>query len=169
MNTTAAAIQANVTVATIRTWCRRGIIAATKQAGRWIIDTASLAHRITIGTWKKPVAKPITFTTQNMVAIGGNRWQRGDKDRVYLNNWWDFAGLEIDTYKSGNISSATWQGEYISNNDAGKILGSISKVYFDAADGNLHCQYGYGNLRSIPCEQVWDAIVTGVRTAIAAL
>ena len=49
MNTTTAALQANVTVATIRTWCRAGAVAAVKQAGRWIIDTASLARRITIG------------------------------------------------------------------------------------------------------------------------
>ncbi|MEU9436620.1 hypothetical protein [Streptomyces sp. NPDC048252] len=57
MNTTAAAIQANVTTDTMRTWCRRGVIAAVKQAGRWIIDTASLAHRIAIGamcTRKQP-------------------------------------------------------------------------------------------------------------------
>ena len=52
MNTTAAATQAGVTIATIRTWCRRGVIAATKTAGRWIIDAASLAHRITIGQYK---------------------------------------------------------------------------------------------------------------------
>nr|WSX25548.1 helix-turn-helix domain-containing protein [Streptomyces tubercidicus] len=57
MNTTAAALQAHVTVATIRTWCRRGIIAATKQAGRWIIDTASLARRLTIGALKRPSRK----------------------------------------------------------------------------------------------------------------
>jgi hypothetical protein len=49
MNTTTAAAQANVTVATIRTWCRRGVIAAVKTAGRWIIDAASLAARIAIG------------------------------------------------------------------------------------------------------------------------
>lgn len=49
MNTTAAALQASVTVATIRTWARRGVIAATKTAGRWVINTASLARRITIG------------------------------------------------------------------------------------------------------------------------
>ena len=54
MNTTAAALQANVAVATIRTWCRRGVITATKTAGRWIIDTASLATRITIGAMKRP-------------------------------------------------------------------------------------------------------------------
>lgn len=49
MNTTAAATQAGVTVATIRDWARRNIITATKRAGRWIIDAASLAHRIAIG------------------------------------------------------------------------------------------------------------------------
>ncbi|MGW2740531.1 hypothetical protein ACWC4D_40860 [Streptomyces sp. NPDC001288] len=54
MNTTAAALQANVTVATVRTWCRRGAVAAIKLAGRWIIDTASLAHRIAIGALKRP-------------------------------------------------------------------------------------------------------------------
>lgn len=52
MNTTAAAAQANVTVATIRTWCRNGVITATKRASRWIIDTASLAHRITIAAMR---------------------------------------------------------------------------------------------------------------------
>ncbi|MEW2070048.1 helix-turn-helix domain-containing protein [Streptomyces sp. NPDC007346] len=49
MNTTAAALQANVTVATIRTWARNGVIAATKIAGRWVINSVSLARRITIG------------------------------------------------------------------------------------------------------------------------
>ncbi|MFF1547174.1 helix-turn-helix domain-containing protein [Streptomyces sp. NPDC058291] len=49
MNTTTAAIQAGVTADTIRTWCRRGVITATKQAGRWTIDPASLARRIEIG------------------------------------------------------------------------------------------------------------------------
>lgn len=59
MNTTAAATQAGVTVATIRTWVRRGVIAAVKQAGRWVIDTASLAHRIAIGAMR---ARKATMT-----------------------------------------------------------------------------------------------------------
>lgn len=42
---TAAAAEAGVTVATIRTWCRRNVISAAKAAGRWVIDTASLARR----------------------------------------------------------------------------------------------------------------------------
>jgi hypothetical protein len=52
MNTAAAAIEANVTVETIHTWCRIGAVAALKQAGRWVIDAASLAHRIAIGQRK---------------------------------------------------------------------------------------------------------------------
>jgi hypothetical protein len=59
MNTTAAATEAHVTVATIRTWCRSGVIAAAKVAGRWIIDAASLAHRITIGAMKAPRTAPV--------------------------------------------------------------------------------------------------------------
>jgi hypothetical protein len=58
MNTTAAALQAGVTVATIRHWCRYGAVAAIKTAGRWVIDAASLAHRITIGTWRTTVTTP---------------------------------------------------------------------------------------------------------------
>ncbi|MFF4645006.1 hypothetical protein [Streptomyces sp. NPDC001389] len=65
MNTTAAATQAHVTVATIRTWARRGIVAATKTAGRWIIDAASLTRRIAIGALKRRIRKeaPMTEST----------------------------------------------------------------------------------------------------------
>lgn len=59
MNTTAAAAEAQVTVATIRTWCRRGVIAAAKTAGRWVIDTVSLARRIAIGAMRTRKATPV--------------------------------------------------------------------------------------------------------------
>ncbi len=53
MTTTITADQAariaRVTVDTIRTWARYGAVAATKQHGRWVIDTDSLVHRITLG------------------------------------------------------------------------------------------------------------------------
>lgn len=52
MDTTAAALQANVTTATIRTWCRRGVVTAIKQAGRWTVDASSLAARIVIGAMR---------------------------------------------------------------------------------------------------------------------
>ncbi|WP_433363907.1 helix-turn-helix domain-containing protein [Streptosporangium sp. CA-115845] len=56
MDTTAAATQAGVTVATIRTWCRKGVIAAIKLGGRWVIEAASLSRRIVLG------AKTVTIT-----------------------------------------------------------------------------------------------------------
>lgn len=46
MDATTAATKSKVTVATIRTWCRTGVITAVKTAGRWDIDHKSLrAHR----------------------------------------------------------------------------------------------------------------------------
>lgn len=58
--TAVAAAQAEVTVAAIRAWCRIGAVTAIKQAGRWIIDTASLAHRVAIGALRARKAKPMT-------------------------------------------------------------------------------------------------------------
>jgi len=169
ITTTAAAHQAGVTTATIRTWCRTGAVAAAKRAGRWIIDAASLAYRIQLPTLLRRRPRTIAFTTENMIAIGGNRWQRNDMDRVYLNDWADLAGLHISRYGTGNISSAAWQGDRISNSQASKLLSSIDKVWFDSSDGQLHCRYGYATSRVATQDDVWDAIVSGVRTAIAAL
>lgn len=74
MNTTTAATQAHVTVTTIRTWCRNGVIAAAKSAGRWIINSASLARRIAIGAMRArkqaPMALDLT-TTYTAVLVPG--------------------------------------------------------------------------------------------------
>ena len=170
MNTTAAeaARQASVTVATIRTWCRTGAVKAAKQAGRWIIDTASLAYRIALPALLRPARKAAALTVEAMVAIGGNRWQRGGKDRVYINNWADFAGLETSRYNTGNIVSASYQSQGISNRQAGLIAACIDKVWFDAATGELHGYYGHSNPR-MTREQVWADVTAGIRVAIAAL
>jgi len=69
MNTTAAALHANVTADTIRTWCRRGVIAATKTAGRWTIDTASLAHRIAIGQRKARITEHATYRIEEGTTV----------------------------------------------------------------------------------------------------
>jgi len=167
MNTTAAATKANVTVATIRTWCRNGVITATKTAGRWTIDETSLAHRIAIGAMKRP-ARPVVLTVENLTAIGGRRWQKNGMDRVYINDWATFAGIETSHYKTGNIASASYQGNGVSNSQAYKLLGSIDKVWFDTADGKLHCYYGYDESRVATRKEVWAAVVTGIRAAVAA-
>ena len=167
MDTTTAALQAGVTTATIRAWARRGVIAATKVARRWVIEATSLACRITLG--KKPATKQVVLSTDTMTAIGGSRWTRNGHDRVYLNHWASLAGLETSRYGTGRISSAAYQGEEISNSQAYKILDSIDKVWFDAATGKLHCRPGFGESRVADREELLEAVTAGARAAIAAL
>lgn len=167
MNATAAAAKAGVTVATVRAWCRWKVVAAAKSAGAWSIDEASLDHRIALGA-RRTAPKPVAYTVETMTAIGGSRWTKGDKDRVYINDWSAFAGLDVARYGTGNISSAAYQGSGISNSQASKIFGCIDKVWYDTADGKLHARYGYTDPR-MSREQVWADVVTGIRTAIAAL
>lgn len=170
MNTTTAATEAHVTTATIRTWCRIGVVTAAKVAGRWVISATSLAHRIAIGARRlaRKAAK-VVFTVETLTAIGGNRWQRNGMDRVYLNDWAALAGIETTHYGTGNISSASYQGQGISNSQAYKLLGTFDKVWFDAADGKIHGRYGYDESRVASRDEVWSAVIAGIRTAIAAL
>lgn len=167
MNTNAAAIEARVTVATIRTWARRGVIAATKTAGRWIIDTTSLARRIAIGARK--ARKVIAYTVETLTAVGGNRWQKNGMDRIYFDNPAQLAGLETHHYKSGNISGAYWQGELVSNSQGHKLATSIHKFWFDLTDGQFYCRYGFGESREASRLEVFHAAIAGIRNAIAAL
>ncbi|MCM8552272.1 helix-turn-helix domain-containing protein [Streptomyces sp. STCH 565 A] len=67
MNTTTAATQANVTVATIRTWCRNGVVTAIKQADRWVIDSVSLARRIEIGARRMTALPPMVITSKTSI------------------------------------------------------------------------------------------------------
>ncbi|NNJ04134.1 helix-turn-helix domain-containing protein [Streptomyces sp. PKU-MA01144] len=171
MNTTTAATQAHVTVATIRTWCRRGVIAAAKVAGKWVIDTASLAHRIAIGTMKTPKkpAPKVVYSVETMTAIGGRRWQRGNMDRVYLNDYATVPGLELDHYNTGSISGAALDGSGISNAEGGRLATAVDKVYFDATDGKVYIKWGWGNPRSLDRDEIAARIFGAVRAAITAL
>lgn len=56
MDTRTAAKAANVTAATIRTWCRRGAVAAAKVGRRWDVEEASLTHRIALSAKASPLA-----------------------------------------------------------------------------------------------------------------
>lgn len=65
---------------------------------------------------------------------GFNRWQKGDKDRLYINA--EDLGLELSHYKSGNVSAAWMDGERISNTEGRRLSGA--KTYIDVATGELH-------------------------------
>lgn len=161
MLTSEAAAQAKVTAATIRTWCRMGAVAAVKVSGRWNIDTDSLARRIAL------TAKPIT--AENLVKIGGSRWTKNDMDRIYFDNWAQFAGLAISTYNTGNISCAYYQGERIANRQAGLALGAIGKFWYDLTDSKFHCRHGHSEPRFATREDLFQAAIDGAKAAVAAL
>ncbi|MFE9250746.1 hypothetical protein [Streptomyces sp. NPDC007088] len=48
-----AAAQARVSIRTIHSWCHRGAVTATKQAGRWVIDSSSLLCHVALVTRKR--------------------------------------------------------------------------------------------------------------------
>ena len=81
-----------------------------------------------------------SLTPEALEAIGGNRWQKGDLDRVYFNDLADLYGLDYTTYKTGNIMSASLGGEKISNSKASKILSSLNfgKLWYDCHTNEFH-------------------------------
>lgn len=77
-----------------------------------------------------------------LVAAGGSRWEKAGHNRIYFNNLAELYGLELSFYNTGNISSATLDGERISNNSARLILSSLNsaKVWYDCNTGRFETQ-----------------------------
>lgn len=69
-------------------------------------------------------------------AKGFRRWTKAGYDRLYISV--KELGLEVEYYKTGNVSSAKWCGEHVSNADARRFLSS--KVFVDVETGLLHVQ-----------------------------
>ena len=79
--------------------------------------------------WKeiKTMKKDITERIGELEAMGFRRWQKNGMDRMYINA--STLGLICTYYKSGNISSAEFSGERISNSEAYRLSGA--KTYID--------------------------------------
>ncbi|MCX4605447.1 helix-turn-helix domain-containing protein [Streptomyces anulatus] len=181
MNTTAAALQANVTTNTIRTWARRGVIAATKTAGRWIIDTASLARRITIGNRRSrkqatmlDLAASITLPAANQYegpqtytpTIKERTNRRTNAHMTTVTNWFPLV--------ADKLNSITDEGARI---HAMNILATTSIVICDAPDddwagdpqaredGQLRTSYT-GNVPQVTVADVLD-LAAQIRTQLA--
>jgi hypothetical protein len=168
LTTREAATLAHVTIDTIRHWARYGAIRATKKAGRWHIERTSLLRRIELDTRPRK-ERTVELTVENLVAVGGREWKRGDKHRVYFNNLIDFLPLEVERYKSGSISWAAWEGEEISNRQALLILDSVYGVYYDVNEEKFVGRYGIRESRIVPQEEVWKRVVDGIKQAVANL
>jgi len=168
LTTREAATLAHITIDTIRHWARYGAIRATKKAGRWHIERTSLLRRIELDPRTRKERK-VELTVENLVAVGGREWKRGDKHRVYFNNIADYLPIEIEHYKSGRISWAAWEGEEISNRQAYLILDSVYGVYYDVNEEKFVGRYGVHESRIVSKETVWKRVVDGIKQAVANL
>ena len=71
---------------------------------------------------------------------GFYRWTKGDMDRLYFDIK-KSGYLDVDYYKSGNVSSAYLNGERISNAEAYRLM--AVKCFIDLKNGNkLMVTYG---------------------------
>ena len=66
-------------------------------------------------------------------AKGFMRWTKGNMDRLYINA--ETLGLEVERYKTGNVSSAYYRGERISNSRGSAM--AYAKTYIDVNTGIL--------------------------------
>lgn len=88
-----------------------------------------------------------TISVESLEKKGFNRWTKGNMDRLYFNI--ERSGhMEVDHYKTGNISFAAIDGEEISHRFAGQIL-SV-KCFIDLKHENeLTIQYGGPEAREV--------------------
>lgn len=75
---------------------------------------------------------PEKTTAEKLEALGIDAWERGEMKRYYINDEHLEAvfGLSIGRYNTGNVSSASLNGEGISNSKAYKLLGR--GIWYDA-------------------------------------
>ncbi len=84
---------------------------------------------------------------------GGKVWEKGTMRRVYFNPQ-AVMKLEINRYNTGNIRSATCQGERISNSEAYRAIDT--KVWYDLGDGKFH--WRSSGLHSV-CSSALDSFI----------
>ena len=88
-----------------------------------------------------------TIDVESLEKKGFNRWTKGNMDRLYFNIQ-KSGHMDVDYYKTGNISYAAVDGEEISHRFAGQIL-SV-KCFIDLKNDNkLVIQYGGPEAREI--------------------
>lgn len=116
-----------------------------------------------------------TYTEEQMIAIGGSRWQRAGTDevRVYLNDWEELVGITADHYRTGNICYCDWthevDGETVTeviSNSKAREFGPV-KVYWKSTDGRV-----YSSLRAvgdrIRVDGGGDALIAALHAGIRA-
>ncbi|SHJ60556.1 hypothetical protein SAMN02745136_00521 [Anaerocolumna jejuensis DSM 15929] len=95
---------------------------------------------------------------EKLIELGGNRWTKAGKDRIYFNRpvFEKLLNIQTSYYNSGNLSGFWMDGEVKSNTQGNRILRELEtgKFYYDIADDKFCYYIIYGNdiaekLRSI--------------------
>lgn len=100
-----------------------------------------------------------TQKIEQLEKLGGKRWTKAGGVRVYFNDLPQWFGLRVTRYNTGNISSATLDGEPISNSQAQEILEAcrFGKLWWDSADEQFHWR-GLESRRFNIAEPIIDTI-----------
>ena len=81
-------------------------------------------------------------TIKTLEENGGKLWEKADKRRVYFDTGIIARALGYDwsKYKSGQVSSASLNGERISNSEMRRVLDGLaySKFWYDLTDDKFH-------------------------------
>lgn len=84
-----------------------------------------------------------------LIDMGCRRWTKGEHDRLYIDS--AVLGLQVERYKTGNISYAEFRGERISNSRAADL--ADIKIWIDLHTGELHTK----GFRSDSCATMREA------------
>ncbi len=96
----------------------------------------------------------------------GNEWSKGSYHRIYINDLTGWYGLQTTRYGSGNISSATLDGQGISNSHAREICGDLAygKLWLDLTDNRWYSK----DLAQGYVDVILPRVREAVRQAVAA-
>lgn len=87
-----------------------------------------------------------------LTAEGGKLWEKGGKHRVYFDTGLMLGrvGLDVESYKTGNIASARFQGERISNSKAKRMINAYrwAKLYYDLDRSKFYTSDPYDEIKS---------------------
>lgn len=103
----------------------------TKRAGKGAMST------------RKSGRSPKENMVDKLKKIGGKEWISGTNHRIYFNNLSKYYnGLSVSRYGTGNISSATLNGEKLSNSRARALMTELDmgKLWYDVKTGQFESQ-----------------------------
>lgn len=107
------------------------------------------------------------YSLEALLAVGGKEWKKDAMHRVYFNDLPDLFGLKTSHYNTGNVSSASIDGQSISNARAREISSSLamSKVWYDLADQEFH--FRVHGCRTYDGATMGTAIVAEIKARLA--